>query len=148
MKTPGRVGSGWAKVGVALALGGLTFAHGNTAHAQGIKSPGSHLPYSVELEPHLMLDEVIDDDDLGIGVQATFKLMDPGFVSSINDTAGIGVGLNYVDRDDRCHNHGNGDRHCWDRDVWFVPVVAHWSFWFSEMGHENGTNIPIYIFID
>lgn len=98
-----------------------------------IGNPSDHPPYTVELEPHLLLDEIFDDDNFGVGVRGTFILMDPGFVSSINNTAGIGVGLDYINFDDHCFRRGRDDEYCVDGGtLWNIPVVAHWRFWFTR----------------
>ncbi|HWA75903.1 MAG TPA: hypothetical protein VG937_26380 [Polyangiaceae bacterium] len=50
----------------------------------------------------------------GAGIRATFTLSNNGFIDSINDSVGLGIG---------------GD---WTRDTTWVPVVLQWNFWLSE----------------
>lgn len=80
-----------------------------------IGNPTQHPQYVAELEPHLLLD-FIPDEGWGLGGRATFEVMDPGFVTSINDSIGIGVGIDWLD-----HKH----HHLW------LPAVMQWNFWFT-----------------
>jgi hypothetical protein len=106
-----------------------------------IKRPGAHPKYSVELEPHLVVDwddHHWDDDLLGVGLRATIPFLDNGPISSINNNMGIGFGLDWA--------HSN-DAGCgwwwWDRkyrwagdcsaDVFLLPVVVQWNFWLTPI---------------
>ena len=51
-------------------------------------------------------------------VRRTLELVDNGFVSSINNTVGIGFGLDWLSPG--------------DRNVFWVPVVMQWNFWLSD----------------
>jgi hypothetical protein len=78
-----------------------------------IKLPGAHPDYSFEAEPHLLV-APFDDFRPGVGFRGTIELVDNGFVSSINNTVGLGFGAD------------------WSRDHFRVPVVMQWNFWLSR----------------
>jgi hypothetical protein len=111
----------------------------SSVHAQ-IGNPGNHLDYSVELEPHLVVqweDEPWwDDDGIGVGLRATIPVIDNGPVTSINNSLGIGFGLDWAHFDDACWGPGPRPRvigdECSADDFW-VPVVVQWNFFFSDL---------------
>lgn len=90
-----------------------------------IKRPGAHPRYGLELEPHLLLgvsgrfrERDRNDGAVGLGVRGTLILVDNGFVSTINNSVGLGVGLDFVP-----HNSGT---------VLLIPVVMQWNFFLSK----------------
>jgi hypothetical protein len=109
------------------ALASLVTLTAPAAHADTsvIKYPGLHPDYAVELEPHLIVGPLPlpgpgrDRPGVGFGpgVRATFEIVDNGFIKTINNTVGIGVGADLA----------IGDR----TGVW-VPVVMQWNFFLSE----------------
>jgi len=96
-----------------------------------IKHPGDHPPYSVEIEPHLLLgfDRFGDQLGIGFGGRVSIPIMDPGFVKKINDNAGITFGLDVV------FPGGNA--------IIDVPVACQWNFFvhhrWSVLGEVGGT---------
>jgi hypothetical protein len=96
------------------------------AHAVNtIKQPGLHPAYTFEAEPHLLLGFDLPGkgpdkhgSGFGPGFRGTIELVDNGFVSSINNTVGIGFGLDWLSPG--------------DRNVFWVPVVMQWNFWLSD----------------
>ena len=109
-----------------------------SAHAQDrmvISKPGVHPTYSGEAEPHLLLG-LIDPPGpahgtgLGIGARGTVEIVDNGFVSTINNTIGVGFGLDWTHYSAHCRA---GDDHCESKfdSVW-VPLTMQWNFWLSE----------------
>ncbi len=102
-----------------------------------IKRPGAHPDYVFEAEPHLVLG-VIDgpgdsDEGFGPGFRGTIEIVDNGFISSINNTVGIGFGLDWLFYGDHCHGGGrNRNRDCHDHDRIILPVVMQWNFWLSR----------------
>jgi len=118
------------------------------AHAQStIRVPGQRPAYSFELEPHVLFTpfEAPDDpsgDGLGLGVRGTLELAPEGFIPKLNDSVGIGFGLDWI------HYDGlNGRGYCrqfeytpqgvpvcvetstHSSNYLFVPVVMQWNFW-------------------
>lgn len=65
------------------------------------------------------------DFAVGPGFRGTFELLHTGFVKSINDSIGLGVGGDVF-------GLGNGTTVVW------VPVVMQWNFWFSEQWSAFG----------
>lgn len=97
--------------GLALAVGA---AMGRSALAQGtIKTPGDHPDYVFEAEPHLSL---AYDGGVGPGFRGTVPVADRAFIPSINNSIGVGTGVEWL-----FYGHGNGDL--------MVPVVLQWNFW-------------------
>jgi hypothetical protein len=84
-----------------------------------IKHPGDHPDYRFELEPHALVGfggPFDRDPGLGVGARGTFSIVQNGFVKSINNSVGVGFGLDFVpSRDARI----------------LVPVYMQWNFWLS-----------------
>lgn len=126
------------------------FAFSVTIRAQAdtliIRSPGDHPRYAFEAEPHLLLG-LIDPPGigsgtgLGVGFRGTVVLVENGFVPSINNSVGIGFGIDWV-------HYGRGRQHCNAdpgpaggcysysdnesvNNLWF-PVVMQWNFFLSR----------------
>ncbi len=121
-----------AFVTAAVAVSASPWA---SADQSVIKRPGAHPDYVFEAEPHLVLglfDGPGDDDEaLGPGFRGTIELVDNGFISSINNTVGIGFGLDWIFYGDHCHGGGR-NRDCHDHDRIILPVVMQWNFWLSR----------------
>jgi hypothetical protein len=106
--------------GVLLAF--MAFAA--SAGAQSIiKHPGDHPRYSFEAEPHLAVDP-FGAEGFGPGFRGTVVLVDNGFVSSINNSIGLGFGLDWIFYSDHC----DGPR-CQNHSDALIPVVLQWNFW-------------------
>ena len=97
----------------------------SAAADQGVLSlPGAHPSYDLEIEPHV-IGAPIHKLKLGLGVRGTFEIVDNGFISSINNSVGIGVGIDYT-------------KH------FMVPVVMQWNFWLTRnwsIFGEPGVNL-------
>ena len=100
-----------------------------------IKQPGAHPRYSVELEPHLLVQwsETCASDGFGPGFRATIPFLDNGPIPKINNNMGIGFGLDWAHSglNSRCPAYyrmgvyyGDG----YKADIWQVPVVVQWNF--------------------
>ncbi len=100
---------------LALAAGVLTslFAPLARADVSTIKQPGRHPGYVFEAEPHLLV-APFDHFHPGAGFRGTIELVDNGFISSINNTVGIGFGADY------------------SKDHLRIPIVMQWNFWLSQ----------------
>jgi len=97
-----------------------------------IKRPGLHPDYVFEAEPHLALGlwggrGNDAGDGFGPGFRGTIELVDNGFISKINNTVGIGFGLDWLFYGEHCHGGGN-NRRCHDRDRLLFPVVVQSNF--------------------
>ncbi len=132
-----------------LALGG--FGLSRPAHAQStIKHPGERPHYFFEAEPHL--DAGLVDPPgfgggtgLGVGFRGTIELVEDGFIPKLNDSVGIGFGIDYLRYDGwqgprgRCEQSVPGPsgipicvRASSSIDhvnYFYVPVVMQWNFW-------------------
>jgi hypothetical protein len=153
------------------ALAALT--RSSTAGAQlTIQQPGQRPLYRLELEPHLDLG--FDDPPgpgtgwgYGVGGRATFEILRDGFIPNIDDSVGIGVGLDFA------HYDGNGDdtRGTCQRfapgpagtpvcvqvsqtaggpsNYWFWPLVMQWNFWLTPRWSVFGEpGLAMYLFDD
>jgi hypothetical protein len=106
----------------------LAVSFGTAARAQSIiKHPGDHPNYSFEAEPHLAVDP-FGADGIGPGFRGTIVLVDNGFITSINNSVGLGFGLDWIFYGDHCHG-GPNDRRCDADGVAMIPVVMQWNFW-------------------
>ncbi len=102
-----------------VLAGSLTSA---PALAQSIlKNAGQH-PQGPELEPHLVLGPFRHSGAIGPGFRATFQIGKNNFIDSINNSVGVGVGLDWMPV---C---GGG---C-STGSFAIPVVMQWSFYLSK----------------
>lgn len=123
----------------ALAFGIALSCYAGSAAAQ-IDRPGSHVDYSAELEPHLVVqwedEPVWGGDGVGVGFRASIPVVKNGPVTTINNSLALGVGLDWAHFGDRCW--GPGPRpvrladDCSANDFW-VPFVVQWNFFFSDL---------------
>ena len=106
-----------------------------------IKSPGAHPDYSVELEPHFVLDWAEhygygNDEAIGLGLRATIPFLDNGPISTINNNMGIGFGLDWTHNGDACDFFfWRGNRYGYECTVdnFHFPVVVQWNFWLTPI---------------
>jgi hypothetical protein len=120
-----------ALLGVAAASATLLVAqHGECQ----IKRPGAHPQYSVELEPHLLIQHDRSwrgrDEGWGPGIRATIPLVQNGPIPQINNNIGIGFGLDWAMYDDCDDYWALSD--CGTDFVW-IPVVAQWNFFLTPV---------------
>ncbi|AUX24424.1 hypothetical protein SOCEGT47_049610 [Sorangium cellulosum] len=126
---------GWVEVGAAQMT---------------IRRPGDRPDYKVELEPHLLIAPFEPlgpgvGTGVGAGFRATIDIVPEGFIKRINDSVGIGFGI------DGIHYGGNGNfrgdcarfeggpagtRICTEVDTYgdasnyvFGEAVMQWNFW-------------------
>jgi hypothetical protein len=95
----------------------LVFARSARAEQAIIKQPGDHPHYFFEAEPHALLGWRDFRDGPGVGFRGTIPLVFNGFVSSINNSVGIGFGFD-IDPVRKA-------------DHFSVPIVMQWNFWLS-----------------
>ncbi|MBN1607318.1 MAG: hypothetical protein JW940_11840 [Polyangiaceae bacterium] len=135
MSTPARFPRITAALSAAVVAVSLSTEAG-AADRMVISKPGVHPTYSVEAEPHLLLG-LIDPPGpahgtgLGIGARGTVEIVDNGFVSTINNTIGVGFGLDWTHYSaGPCPADGDDCRNKFD-SVW-IPLAMQWNFWLSE----------------
>ncbi len=124
-------------LGAATALG---TGAAPAAAAGVIKQPNAHPDYTFEAEPHLLLGWLdppgaASGHGYGLGFRGTFELVDPGFIKSINNTVGIGFGLDWVDY--HWEDCERGPNRAWvcdddDADYLWVPIVMQWNFFLHD----------------
>ena len=102
------------RIVVAVVTAALLIAVPARADVSTIKLPGAHPDYVFEAEPHLLLAPFDDDLEPGVGFRGTVEIVDNGFIPRINNTVGIGFGLD------------------WTNDRVRLPVVMQWNFWLTE----------------
>jgi hypothetical protein len=134
MSTPAMFHRIAAALRALLLLVTLSSAAG-AADRMVISKPGVHPTYVFEAEPHLLLG-LIDPPGpahgtgLGIGARGTVELVDNGFISTINNTIGVGFGLDWTHYSAKCRARDNDCERRFDA-VW-VPLAMQWNFWLSE----------------
>jgi len=108
-------------VPLSASLVFLLAAPAARADESTIRAFGDHTRYVFEIEPHGILGFGAPFDDLpgvglGLGVRGTLHIAN-GFVPSINDSVGVGFGIDFSpDGDGRV----------------LVPIVLQWNFWLSR----------------
>jgi hypothetical protein len=136
---------------VSLLVACVLVGWASAAHAQStIKSPGQRPHYFFEAEPHLLAG-LLDPPGfgagtgLGLGLRGTFEVASDGFLPKLNDSVGIGIGIDYLRYDgwqgprglcERrvtgpsgvpiCVETSGGDGNV---DYFYVPAVLQWNFW-------------------
>lgn len=121
------------------------------ASAQSIiKRPGEHPNYYFEAEPHLQLG-LFDPPGygggtgFGFGFRGTVEILHNGFIPKLNNSIGVGFGLDYVRYDGWqgprgtceqfvtgpsgvpiCVRVASGPDHV---NYFYMPVVLQWNFW-------------------
>ncbi len=98
-----------------ICLGLTAWLAAGVAHAEQAtgRDVDRHPHYFFEAEPHALL-ALYQPRPLGVGFRGTFVLSDDGFIRTVNDTVGLGVGFD------------------WTRDTVWIPIVMQWNFWVSE----------------
>lgn len=119
---------------LTAALLGLALASYASAASAQIRQPGNHLAYSLELEPHLLVqyDRTwgARGSGLGPGIRATIPVVKNGPIPSINNSLGVGFGFDWAIFND-CEGKPNS-ADCSVNQFW-VPVVAQWNFFFTPV---------------
>jgi hypothetical protein len=111
---------------------------GSTARAQLIiKQPGNHPQYTVELEPHgdlSLFGAGLGDTPHGYaygsgfvgfggGFRASIKILDRGFIPSLNNSVGISFGADFT----TCPDYA-----CTDSFQFWIPVTLQWNFYLTK----------------
>lgn len=95
-----------------------------------IRRPGDHPTYSVELEPHGLLDWYVpythSNTGIGIGGRFSIPIVENGFVQTINNSVAISFGIDWIHYDG-CFFNGN----C-AVDYLHFPIVMQWNFFVAR----------------
>jgi hypothetical protein len=106
---------------VLLAL--VSVSRAARADESTIKQPGRHPDYTFEAEPHVFFGFHPPGGSaasgFGPGFRGTVEIVDNGFISSINNTVGLGFGMDWI-------AFSKGKTAIW------VPIVMQWNFWLSR----------------
>jgi hypothetical protein len=90
-----------------------------------------------------------DNYGLGAGFRATFQIGRNNFIDSINNSVGVGVGLDWA-RYNYCNGYGNHVNGCgFGVSEFDIPLVLQWSFYFVKPLSafiEPGLNFRFYSF--
>jgi hypothetical protein len=116
---------------LAIVIFGVLAPKAALADRSTIKFPNLHPSYAFEAEPHIFFTPRLRGaapDGLGAGFRGTFTLVDNGFVKTINNSVGLGLGVD---------TNLSGER-----SLWF-PIAMQWNFGFTErwslFGEAGGT---------
>lgn len=152
-----------------LFLGLCLWLFASPAQAQStIKNPGQRTSYVFEAEPHLAFG-LLDPpgygagDGWGAGFRGTIELLKNGFIPKLNNSVGIGFGLDYV----RYDGWGGPRGYCEERvsgpagapicrrissggygdvNYFYVPVVMQWNFWLHRQWSVFGEpGVALYV---
>ena len=131
-------------LGLSAMAGVLSIVGSASADTVVISRPGAHPNYAFEAEPHLLLGALppprpARGTGFGVGFRGTVELVDNGFISSINNTVGLGFGVDWVRYGDsnvpcpkttsgQCRD-ANPDRSLYSLSI---PVTMQWNFWLSR----------------
>ncbi len=118
-------------LGILLAAG--LAARSASAEDLIIKRPGDHPVYSVEIEPHLTLAFFIPSagsSGVGLGGRFTIPIVKNGFISSINNSVGIGFGIDWISYNG-CYRRWGNPYSCPNFQAFVLPVVMQWNFFLS-----------------
>ncbi len=124
-----------SRVSAALVALAASLLAGSARADDTIQHPGAHFSYFVEIEPHL--DVAWGDWSGGLGGQAgyglgarlAFPVMKNGFVSTINDSVAVGVGLDFLHFG--CGGSLTGAAFSCSLNSLSLPVVMQWNFYVS-----------------
>lgn len=102
-----------------------------------IRRPNAHMPYDVEVDPHLVVQwdhEPPDHDQgLGLGVHVSIPVIANGPIPTINNSLAVKVGLDWAYFGDDCDLRGRPVYESCSANTFVLPVTAQWNFYFSEV---------------
>jgi hypothetical protein len=143
-------------IGVCCALATAALLVSESAAAQStIRRPGDHPDYSVELEPRLLFAPFDppgerDGSGLGFGLHLTIPIVRNGFIQTINNSVGIGFGVDWVHYDGSDVTLGYCSHYAYianqtgkvctevgghvggPSNYFYFPLVMQWNFWLSD----------------
>ncbi len=105
-----------------------------SARDETIRQPGDHPNYVIEMEPHLILGwggfDGYGAGGFGAGGRFTIPLVKNGFVPTINNTVGIGFGVDFTYYNNCGYNNSLCGGHV--ADLLTFPVVMQWNFYVAQ----------------
>ena len=104
-----------AFVSLVLASSLAVVATPARADRSTIKSDTDHPSYFFEAEPHLVLAPFHKKGGFGAGFEGTFNVADQGFIRGVNDSVGVGFGVNWA-----------------TNEKFLLSAAMQWNFWLSE----------------
>lgn len=133
----------------ALALLAAFVVPANALAQSTIKRPGDRPAYVFEAEPHLLFAPFDapgfgESPGYGAGFRGTIELSSDGFIPKLNDSVGLGFGLDWIHYDEVDRPRGRCTRYApapevpvcvevdgggYDQNYFYVPVVMQWNFW-------------------
>jgi hypothetical protein len=121
---------------VLLAVG-LCLLSGTVKAESIIKNPGKHPDYSVELEPHFVLDWAgapgHDDEGWGLGFRASIPFLRNGPIEKINNNMAITFGLDWAHAERPCGAVRNVWTEDCELDSFWLPVALQWNFFLTDV---------------
>lgn len=131
---------------LALAVVATSLSLSSTAQARSVvKSHGAHPRYSVEIEPHLLLQWSAapwGDDGFGPGVRFNIPIVESGPIKTINNSMAIGFGADWAIFNDVCGWYWRFYRldgpapdvvyDCSANTLWF-PAALQWNFFLTDI---------------
>jgi hypothetical protein len=79
-----------------------------------IKSDTDHPTYFFEAEPHFVVSP-FHGGGVGAGFEGTFNVANEGFIRRLNDSVGVGFGVDWT-----------------NNDHWLLSAAMQWNFWLTE----------------
>jgi hypothetical protein len=99
-----------------------------------IRHPGDHPNYGVEIEPHLdfaFFLPTAGSTGVGLGGRFTIPVVKNGFVPSINNSVGIGFGLDWLHYNGCYYSAAFFYNACDNLNSFWFPVVMQWNFFLA-----------------
>ena len=102
------------RLGLLLFASITTLTGAAVADRSTIKSEYDHPSYTFEAEPHLVL-APFHKGGVGVGFAGTFDVADRGFINRLNDSVGVGFGVNWATNEN-----------------FILSAAMQWNFWLTE----------------
>jgi hypothetical protein len=99
-----------------------------------IDRAGAHPNYSVELEPHAIVQwdvEPYDHNGFGLGLRASIPVIKSGPITTVNNSLAVAFGLDWA-HSGHCRVNRASYDDC-DMDNFELPIVVQWNFFFTDV---------------
>lgn len=115
-----------------LTIAILTHARHASAETWIIKEPAPHPDRTLAIEPHgVVAIDGVNWHGLGVGGRFSFTILETGFLPSINDSVGFGVGADWAFFNETCIAKAK-PRSCEGGGTLWIPSVMQWNFHLTE----------------